>query len=366
MELDFKDALVLTGGGTGGHFYPAVALAEAAKNKWPNRRVIFVGAKRGIEGRILPTSAWPHLLLDVEGFFGRSPARALGSVWRMLGARRCLKKIWRGQMPWAVIGTGGYGAGPALFAAMALDIPYFIHESNAEPGLVARLAAKRARGVWLGVEAANQRLKKAKCIYAGTPVRESFLRSFAPASGLHPPYQLLVLGGSGGARAINNALFSIGATLLDKYPDWEIRHQTGIQEMERLSTLPRHLRHSVVPFIETMDVAMESASLVLSRAGASTCSELKVVGRPAVLVPLPNSASDHQKHNAMAYVNEGRGLMVEQGLDFQQNMYYALSKLMADYEMRLELSRPEANMAVARCLKELETLFEFPGSIAGV
>ncbi|MDR2697783.1 MAG: UDP-N-acetylglucosamine--N-acetylmuramyl-(pentapeptide) pyrophosphoryl-undecaprenol N-acetylglucosamine transferase [Holophagales bacterium] len=353
MELNFKNALVITGGGTGGHYYPAVALAEAAKNRIPEHPIIFVGARKGIEGRQLPDSAWPHLLMDVEGFHGKSPMNAMRSIWLMYAALRYLKRIWNKQRPWAVIGTGGYGSAPALLAAKSLKIPYFIHESNAEPGLVVKLAAKRAERVWLGMEAAKTRLPKAKCRYVGTPVRKSFLRTFKPCSDLSWPFTLLALGGSGGARAINNALFSIGESLLEKHPDWEILHQTGSLEMRRLSDLPRHSRHTVTPFIENMDTVIENASLVLSRAGASTCSELKVAGRPAVLVPLPNSASGHQKQNALAFVKEGRGAIVEQSQDFKAELFNVLSKLMADRQVRESLSKPEPNPSVEECLDDL-------------
>jgi UDP-N-acetylglucosamine--N-acetylmuramyl-(pentapeptide) pyrophosphoryl-undecaprenol N-acetylglucosamine transferase len=353
MELDFKNALVITGGGTGGHYYPAVALAESAKKRWPEHQIIFVGAKKGIEGRKLPASDWPHLLMDIEGFLGRSPINALRSLWRMYVALRYLKTIWNKQRPWAVIGTGGYGSGPALLAAKALKIPYFIHESNAEPGLIVKLAAKKAQRAWLGMEAAKARLPKAKCHYVGTPVRESFLRTFKPCPDLRPPFTLLVLGGSGGARAINNALLSIGESLLEKHPDWEILHQTGNLEIQRLNELPRHPRHTLTPFIENMDTVIENASLVLSRAGASTCSELKVAGRPAILVPLPNSASGHQKHNALAFVQEGRGTILEQNRDFDAQLFDALSKLMADRQARESLSKPEPNTSVARCLDDI-------------
>jgi len=353
VTIDFKDSLVITGGGTGGHFYPAVALAEAVKSRWPERPVIFVGAKRGIEGRKLPESAWPHILLDVEGFHGKSPISALYSAWRMYAALRQLKSVWKTQRPWAVIGTGGYGAGPALLAARALDIPYFIHESNAEPGLVTKLTANKAKRVWLGMEAAKARLPKAECHYAGTPVRESFLRPFAPISELSQPFTLLALGGSGGARAINNALLSVGAALLEKHQDWELLHQAGNLEARRLNDAPRHPRHTIVPYIENMDTVMEKASLVLSRAGASTCSELKTAGRPAVLVPLPGSASDHQKYNAQAFVKEDRGIMVEQGTGFEERLFNTLSGLMEDKILRERLSKPEQNNALAECLEQI-------------
>jgi len=359
MALDFKDALIISGGGTGGHFYPALALAQAARSRWPDRPIVFVGAIRGIEGRKLPSSNWPHLLLDVEGFHGKSPISVLNSAWRMYAALRHLKSLWRAQRPWAVIGTGGYGAAPALLAAKALGIPYFIHESNAEPGLVTKFTANKAKCVWLGMDAAKARLPKARCRYVGTPIRESFLRTFKATSSLRQPFTLLALGGSGGARAINNALLSIGASLLEKHGDWEILHQVGNLEAQRLndtSVAMRHPRHTIVPFIENMDTVMEDASLVLSRAGASTCSELKAVGRPTVLVPLPNSASDHQKHNAIALANEGRGIMIEQGMAFEERLHETLSRLMADKNTRETLAKPELNNALTECLEEIAAL----------
>jgi UDP-N-acetylglucosamine--N-acetylmuramyl-(pentapeptide) pyrophosphoryl-undecaprenol N-acetylglucosamine transferase len=358
MKPNFKNALVITGGGTGGHYYPAVALAEAAEAKWQDCSIVFVGAMRGIEGRKLPESKWPYLLMDVEGFVGKSPIKAMRSLWRMYGAYRILKKTWKIQRPRAVIGTGGYGAGPALLAARALNIPYFIHESNAEPGLIVKLVANGAKRVWLGMDAAGKRLPKADCLYVGTPVRKSFLRPFKPYSDLHPPFTMLVLGGSGGARSINNALLSIGSTLLEKFVDWEITHQVGNLEMQKVNEHSRHPKHTIVPYIENMDTAIESASLVLSRAGASTCSELKTVGRPTVLVPLPNSAGDHQKHNALSFLNEGRGVMVEQGQAFDDRLFEELCTLMADTNKRMALSRPEPNIATTKCLDDMTPWIE--------
>jgi UDP-N-acetylglucosamine--N-acetylmuramyl-(pentapeptide) pyrophosphoryl-undecaprenol N-acetylglucosamine transferase len=141
--------------------------------------------------------------------------------------------------------------------------------------------------------------------------------------------------------------------LLEKHPDWEIIHQTGGNEIQRLNDMPRHSRHTLTPFIENMDIVIEKAGLVLSRAGASTCSELKIAGRPSVLVPLPNSASDHQKHNALAFVKEGRGIIVEQSEDFNAQLFDALSGLMADRQAREALSKPEPNTSVAECLDDV-------------
>lgn len=352
--LTFKGALVLTGGGTGGHFFPALALCEGARARWSDRPVAFVGARRGIEARMLPGSPWPHLLLDVEGFLGRSPFRAAKSAWKLWRAVTLLKSRWRTERPWAVIGTGGYGAAPALLAARSLGIPYFLHESNAAPGALVKLVAPKARRVWCGLEAVVPLLPKAKCQVVGTPVRAAFLRPFKPVADLKAPFRLLVLGGSNGARALNEALLQLAPDLLAACPQWGMLHQLGPAEFQRLEARERHVRHAVVPFIPYMDEALESASLVVSRSGASTCAELKAVGRAAVLVPLPTSANDHQRMNALALAGEGRALLAEQGQDFAGRLSAMLLPLMEEAASRLALSKPpEPNQAVDHCLQDL-------------
>lgn len=351
----FSGTLVLTGGGTGGHFFPAVALAEGAAARWPGRPIVFIGARRGIEARELPGTAWPHLLLDVEGMVGRSPLRMVRSAWKLWRAVSGLKGLWRQDRPRAVIGTGGYGSAPALLAARALGIPYFLHESNAAPGALVKLVAPGAVRVWCGMEAVRSLLPRADCRVVGTPVRAAFLRDFKPAASLLPPFRLLVLGGSGGARAINEALLAAAPSLLERWPDWEVLHQAGPAEVARLDGRPRHPRHSLVPFIARMDEAMEAAALVLGRAGASTCAELKAAGRPALLVPLPTSANDHQRMNALAMAAEGRAKVIEQSPELSARLEEELSRLMATAPERQSLSRPaEPNRAVESCLADLD------------
>lgn len=352
---DFAQAIVLTGGGTGGHFFPAVALAEGARLRWPERKVVFVGARRGIEGRRLPGGPWPHLLLEVEGFLGRSPLRAARSAWKLWRAVAGLKREWRRARPWVVIGTGGYGAAPALLAARSLGIPYFLHESNAAPGALVRLVAPKARRVWCGMEAARAHLQGADCLLVGTPIREAFLREFRTLSENRPPFRLLVLGGSGGARALNEALLEMGPPLLEAFPDWEILHQAGTGDFERLKDRPRHARHALVPFLERVDEAMEAASLLVSRAGASTCAELKAAGRGAILVPLPTSAGDHQLLNAQALAAEGRAWVEFQDARLSMRLQTRIRDLMADAATRIRLAGdPEPNHAVRACLADLE------------
>lgn len=354
---EFAQALVLTGGGTGGHFFPAVALAEGAQARWPARQVVFVGARRGIEARRLPGGPWPHLLLDVEGFLGRSPRHAVRSAWKLWRAVGLLKRQWRRQRPWAVIGTGGYAAAPALLAARSLGIPFFLHESNAAPGALVKLVAPKARRVWCGMAAVRDHLRQADCLAVGTPVRAAFLRTFRPLEENRPPFRLLILGGSGGARALNESLMAIASPLLEAFPDWEILHQAGAGEFERLKDRPRHARHGLVPFLERMDEAMEAASLVVSRSGASTCAELKAAGRGAILVPLPTSAGGHQLMNARALAGEGRAVVEIQGEDLADRLETRCRELMAEASARIRLGgAPEPNRAVAGCLEDLERL----------
>jgi UDP-N-acetylglucosamine--N-acetylmuramyl-(pentapeptide) pyrophosphoryl-undecaprenol N-acetylglucosamine transferase len=351
---DFHGALVLAGGGTGGHFFPALALAEGVRNRWPELPITFIGARRGIEARVLPDSSWPHLLQEVEGFVGRSPLGAARSTWKLLAAIAQLKRQWRVAPPCAVVGTGGYAAAPGLLAARSLNIPYFLHESNAAPGAVVKTVARKARRVWCGMEAVRPLLPKADCRVVGTPVRASFLRDFRPVTTLEAPFKLLILGGSGGARAINEVIMALGPHLLEAHPDWEILHQTGAGGYDELEARPRHPRHGMIPFISRMDEAMESASLVLGRSGASTCAELKAAGRPSLLIPLPTSANDHQRQNARAMVEEGRALLVEQGLDFPSRLKAILVGLLADAEARQTFTKgPERNRAVDLCLDDL-------------
>lgn len=346
-------ALIFTGGGTGGHFFPALALAEAARERWPDLPIAFVGATRGIEARKLPEGPWPYLLLDVEGFVGRSPLQVIRSVWKLLRACWTLGRHWWRERPQAVVATGGYGAAPALLVARALGIPYFLHEANAEPGRLIALLARGARRVWCGMEAVQARLPRASCRVVGTPIRAAFRRPFRPLERLTPPFRLLVLGGSGGARALNEAWMDIAPRLLERFSEWEVLHQTGLRDFEDCRARVRHPRHTVVPFIETMDEALEQASLVLARSGASTCAELKACGRPALLVPFPTSAGDHQRRNALAMVQEGRAVLVEQGPDWIVRLEREVERLMAQPAERQALARPEINRALEHCLDDL-------------
>ncbi len=357
---NFSGVIVLTGGGSGGHFFPAAALAEEILKRFEGVPIVFVGAQKGIEARLLPETGWQHVLLDVQGLVGRSPWAKLQGMGKLLKSYRVLVRQWKKDRPLAVIATGGYGAAPATLAARALRIPYFLHESNAAPGRLIQLLAKRATRVWMGMEGAEAHLRGARCLRVGTPVREAFRRGFKDMAELGAPQRLLILGGSGGARALNEALFRIAGPLLDAHEDWTILHQAGPLEFERWKDQERHPRHELVPFLQDMDLALESTSLVISRSGASTCAELSACGRPALLVPLPNSAGNHQNANALAMARNGRAVVVPQGPGFEGRLRTAAEGLMASLEARQSLSNPEPNRATERCIEDLAEVLRRP------
>jgi UDP-N-acetylglucosamine--N-acetylmuramyl-(pentapeptide) pyrophosphoryl-undecaprenol N-acetylglucosamine transferase len=351
---DYKDALVFTGGGTGGHFFPAIALAEGARARWPERPIAFVGAKRGIEAKQLPGGPWPYELFDVEGFLGRSPLNILRAAFKLWRATASLKRQWRQARPWAVVGTGGYAAAPALLAARSLSIPYFLHESNAAPGALVKKVAPQARRLWCGLDAVQALVPGARALTVGTPLRAAFLRDFKPLKELRPPYQLLVMGGSGGAKAINDGMMIAAEPLLEQFPDWTILHQAGRGEFERLKDQSRHERHHLVPFIDDVASTLEASSFVVCRAGASTCAELTAVGRGALMIPMPGSAGDHQRHNAEAMAKENRVVMTIQRGPLEDFIEAHCASHMATPYARLKLAqKPEPNRAVELCLDDL-------------
>ena len=352
---DYAGALVVTGGGTGGHFFPAQALAEGWQLRHPQQKIVMIGAHRGIEAKHLPQLPFAYELLHVEGFVGRSPWRLLTSLFLLWRSVRHLRRQWKQHRPQAVIGTGGYAAAPALRAAVSLGIPIYLHESNAAPGKLIDWMAPRAQRVWCGMKEVQDRLPQASCLIVGTPVRAAFRRSFSPIKTLTAPYQLLVLGGSGGARAINQAMMKCAPLLLEAFPNWIVLHQVGARDFPYFSQLDHHPRHHLVPFIEAMDQTLEQTSLVISRSGASICAELKASGRGSILIPFPRSAGDHQRRNAESLAREDRSILVLEQNPLEDFIEAHASSHMRNAYARHTLAKtPELNRAVELCLEDLE------------
>jgi len=303
--------LLLAGGGTGGHLFPAVALAQELKNEEPDAEILFVGTERGIESRIIPELGFPLEHIRIKGFVGRSIVQKIGFFLMLIGSVGQSLRIIKGFRPQVVVGVGGYASAPVLLAAWIKGTATLIHEQNAIPGLANRLLGRLARRVCLSFEDEQGFFPATKSVVTGNPLRQGISDRLAPEGAP----MLLIFGGSQGAEAINQAVID-ALPLLEAWKDkLEIMHQTGDRDENKV----RQAYHDagwknfrVVPFIHDMGAAYASAHLVVCRAGATTIAELCGCGRAAVLIPFPHAAGDHQTRNALALVKHGAALLLAQ------------------------------------------------------
>jgi UDP-N-acetylglucosamine--N-acetylmuramyl-(pentapeptide) pyrophosphoryl-undecaprenol N-acetylglucosamine transferase len=315
MTLSKPPMVLMMAGGTGGHVYPALALARELLDR--GCEVEWVGTKRGLESRVVPEEGITLHMLVVRGVRGKNP------LWKMLGlfylAVATLQAVWLvlRLSPQCVVGMGGYVAGPAGIASWLLRRPLLIHEQNAVAGTTNRLLAPFASRVLSGFPGAFK--AGIENTVVGNPVRREFIEQAAASSYDYDgqrPMRLLIVGGSLGAQAINDLLPEVAQKLLaNNQQNIEFWHQTGTAHVQHVyksygALLDRGVKVSA--FIENMASAYEWADLVLCRAGALTVSELSIMGRPAILVPLPHAIDDHQSANAGFLVASGGGVLLRQ------------------------------------------------------
>jgi UDP-N-acetylglucosamine--N-acetylmuramyl-(pentapeptide) pyrophosphoryl-undecaprenol N-acetylglucosamine transferase len=307
-----KLRVAIAGGGTGGHIIPALAIADELRTAH-NAEALFIGSPRGLESRLVPQAGYPLELISVGQLKNVSlMTRARTLLDLPLGVIRCVQLL-RGFHPQAVVGVGGYASGPAMGAAILLGIPTLAFEPNAAPGLANRLIGKRVTAAAVNFAPAVKYFRNAQV--TGIPVRAEFFR-LVPRPAGEPPH-LLVFGGSQGARVLNTVMPQIAASLLAAVPGLTILHQAGARHAE--ATLAAYQASGATPdrwqvhaFLDDMPRRFEAADLVLSRSGASTVAELMAAAKPAVLVPFPQAADDHQRKNAEVMADAGAAkLLIE-------------------------------------------------------
>jgi UDP-N-acetylglucosamine--N-acetylmuramyl-(pentapeptide) pyrophosphoryl-undecaprenol N-acetylglucosamine transferase len=307
--------VVIVAGGTGGHVFPALAIAQALREQGAN--VQWIGTSKGIEARVVPANDFPLTCVDVQGLRQKGWKRLLLAPWQLLLAVKqvfLLLRLWRADL---VLGMGGYAAGPVGVAAWLTRTPLVIHEQNAEPGLTNRLLARIAARVLLGFPNRLQQLATAKRVVqvTGNPLRAQLLQAAqqprVPAEGR--AWRLLVVGGSLGAAALNECLPQALA-LLPESQRPEVRHQTGEKAVPATEQAYQAagVAAQVCAFIEDMAAAYHWADMVVARAGALTVSELAVMGRACILVPYPFAVDDHQTKNAEYLVKVGAAELIPQ------------------------------------------------------
>ncbi len=310
--------LLLTGGGTAGHINPALAIANCFCEREENVEVMFIGTAAGLETELVPRAGYALELIKIHGFDRSLTLKNFKNICELIPAIHASDKIIKKFKPDVVVGTGGYVSGPVLYAAAKRKIPTLVHESNAFPGITTKILSNYVDKVALGVEDAKKFLKRTdNTILTGTPVRPSLLgkNQFEARRelGLDERPFIVIFGGSLGARDFNKALADWVATS-DKINDYQILMGTGKANqyqavMERLKEKGADITKmpdlTINEYIYNMDVAMNAADVVISRAGASTLCELTALGKPAILVPSPYVTDNHQEYNARAVENAG-------------------------------------------------------------
>jgi UDP-N-acetylglucosamine--N-acetylmuramyl-(pentapeptide) pyrophosphoryl-undecaprenol N-acetylglucosamine transferase len=349
----------MAGGGTGGHVYPAIAIADAITARRPEARVVFAGTEDRLEARAVPAAGYALHPITAQGVQRRLSAKNLMVPIRMLQG---LLQSWRlvgAIAPDVAVGTGGYVAGPVLLAAWLRGCPLLIQEQNAYAGVTNRLLARLAERIHLAFPEAEDWVPAERAVVSGNPTRRS-LREVDPGearSALQLPADgrvVLVMGGSLGSAALNEAVETHLAALLEE-EDVHVVWQTGTRYHEALDDrVDDHPRLRLVEYIDRMDRAYAAADLVVCRAGALTCSELLVTGTPAVLVPSPNVVADHQTKNARSMERGGAARLLPEP-ELLDRFVEVVRALLDDSDARSEMAeaaremaRPEAADRIAR------------------
>ena len=344
---------IISGGGTGGHIFPAVSIANAIKELCPQSEILFVGAEGRMEMHRVPAAGYPIKGLPVAGFDRKNLLRNIPVLFKLFKSQRLARKIVKDFRPHAAVGVGGYASGPTLKVAGSMGIPTLLQEQNSYAGVTNKLLAKQAKKICVAYEGMERFFDKDKIILTGNPVRQGLLnhtitREEAIASFKLDPNKrtVLILGGSLGARTINQCLM----TNLDKVKESGIQFiwQTGkiyIEEaraaVKQAGELP--MLH-VTDFISDMATAYSAADLVISRAGAGSISEFCLLQKPVILVPSPNVAEDHQTKNALALVNKNAALYVKDA-DAKELLLDKAIKAVNQPELLKNLSKNIAELA---------------------
>ncbi len=360
--------VLISGGGTGGHVFPAIAIADAIRRMEPTCKLLFVGASGKIEMEKVPAAGYDIIALPIRGLNRSWNPALLLFPFRLVYS--ILKSLWIlfKFKPDVVVGVGGYASGPVLRAASWFHIPLVIQEQNSFPGITNRLLAKSAAKICVAFEGMDRFFPAEKIMYTGNPIRsvigqQKDISSACRALGLDPSKKTIcVLGGSLGARSINEALLA-NLDNIRAHTEWQWLWQCGVRYAEELKIsipeIPEHVH--IRPFIDKMDLAYAAADLIVARAGALTIAELCLTGSAAILVPSPNVAEDHQRKNAEALVAKSAACMIADDA-VKESLWKMVEQLLQDDAKRNQLRQaaqslatPEAANQIARVILDVTT-----------
>ncbi|HIO70087.1 MAG TPA: undecaprenyldiphospho-muramoylpentapeptide beta-N-acetylglucosaminyltransferase [Nitrospirales bacterium] len=354
----------IAAGGTGGHLYPGIALAQEMMRQDENSQVQFVGTQRGLEARVLPEVGFELCCIAVRGVIGKNPVRAFAALIQLPYAIGQCIRLLRRKRAELVIGIGGYTSPPLLVAALCLGIPRVIVEPNVIPGMANRVLGRIASMVLLAFEETTRFFIGTPTRVVGVPLRREFHRcpDIATNVGRHDHQRtIFVFGGSQGSRVINRVVVRALSLLMKHRSGLRIVHQTGEADcvFVRHSYAERHVDATVVVSLDDMPKAYASADVVISRAGAGTIAELTACGKPAILIPFPSAASQHQLRNAERMVKAGAAVLIEETDLSDQLLADAIRTLLDDAnrlavmaQRSLALANPDATEQSIMCCRE--------------
>lgn len=346
------ERVLISGGGTGGHIFPAISIANAIKNRFPDVEIKFVGAENRMEMQRVPAAGYEIVGLPVSGFDRKNLLKNVKVLLRLWKSIRLARRVVREFKPQIAIGVGGYASGPTLKAAQRMGVPTLLQEQNSYAGVTNKLLAAKAGRICVAYDGMERFFPAERIIKTGNPVRKNLLTNSMTqaeaksALGFDPARPLvLVVGGSLGARTINEAVGNALDTITagGRQMLWQTGKNYADTEVVRKAGSYKDVKATA--FISDMDVAYRAADLVVSRAGAGSISELQLLGKPVILVPSPNVAEDHQRKNALALADRDAALMILDA-DAAAKLPEAIVSLSDDKEARDRLSRNILDMAL--------------------
>jgi UDP-N-acetylglucosamine--N-acetylmuramyl-(pentapeptide) pyrophosphoryl-undecaprenol N-acetylglucosamine transferase len=333
---------LISGGGTGGHIFPAVSIANALKRKQPDCEILFVGAEGRMEMERVPAAGYKIVGLPIAGFDRKRLWRNVAVLYKLMKSLYKARKVVKDFQPDVAVGVGGYASGAALKAANNAGVPTLLQEQNSFAGVTNKLLAKNARKICVAYEGMERFFPADKILLTGNPIRQDLLKIQPKADEAYDYFNfspekktLLIIGGSLGARTINQSI----AAGMDKLKEAGIQiiWQTGKNDYQQAKVVADAAQNDnllTTDFISRMDYAYAIADVVISRAGASSISELCLLKKPSILVPSPNVAEDHQTHNAMALVNKKGAILVKDVEAYDQLVDVALNVLSDEQKLK--------------------------------
>jgi len=341
---------IIVAGGTGGHLFPGIAIGEELAKM--GRKVSFVTGTRDVENYIFRNLSFKRWTIEAEGFIGRSTSDKMRALAKLIKSVKEAVKIIREERPDIVFATGGYASVPVIFAARSLFKKTGLHEQNSIPGVANRLLAKMSHRVFVSIEESKTYFPSDKVIFSGNPVRSSLLERLRVYEKKDKKGKcLLILGGSQGAKKINEVCVKVVTKLIKEFKDLRVIHQTGTKFFEDVLRKYEELvgeekRIEVKGFIDDMAEAYAQADLVITRAGATTLAELFAAGLPAIFIPFPYATHNHQEKNAEVVVKKGGGILLRERDLTEEALFREIKELLANEEKRKKMSRVMKSMFV--------------------